>query len=90
MPLSINKSLPATPIAGVNICLQFPSISNLVMNAKLEQLESKLCGKTMAMKSYVKDEIWSFKNKTVQASRNNNSVNIIEGKTALENKIKLL
>ena len=56
MPLSINKSLPATPIAGVNICLQFPSISNLVMNAKLEQLESKLCGKIMAMKSYVKDE----------------------------------
>lgn len=57
MPLSINESLPATPIAGVNICLQFPSISNLVMNAKLEQLESKLCGKIMAMKSYVKDEI---------------------------------
>ena len=41
------------------------------------------------MKSYFIDEVRSFKNETT-ASQNNNSVNNIEGKTTLRNKIKLL
>ena len=41
------------------------------------------------MKSYFIDEVRSFKNETT-ASHNNNSVNNIEGKTTLRNKIKLL
>ena len=88
MPSSMNRSLPATTIAGANLSPHFTSIINSIMNAKVEHLGSKLCSKIKTMKSYFMDKLQSFKNK-ISVSQNNNSISNIKEKTPLENKIKL-
>ena len=57
------------------------------MNANLQALETKLCGKIMAMKSYFMDELWSLKQEApVTKKRDYNQDKI----AALKNRIKLL
>ena len=60
IPPSINRSLPQTPIANVNTTPRLLSII-LLINAKLDSLESKLYGKIIAMKSYFTNELQSLK-----------------------------
>ena len=48
-------------MAGINTVL---TIGNSFQNAKLKSVESKLCGKIIAMKSYFIYELWSLKNET--------------------------
>ena len=57
IPSSLNRSLSATPIVEPNTTPRVLSIGNSSLNAKLEALETKLCGKIMAMKSYFMDEL---------------------------------
>ena len=59
--LSLNRSLSATPIVEPNIIPSVLSIGNSSLNARLEALETKLCGQIMAMKSYFMDELRSLK-----------------------------
>ena len=61
---SINRSLPGTPIAGINTTPHVLTAGNSSLNAKFESLESKLCGEIIAMKSYFIDELRSLKNET--------------------------
>ena len=60
-PPSLNRSLPATQFVEQNTTPRVLSIGNSPLNAKLEALETKLCGKIMAMKSYLMDELRSLK-----------------------------
>ena len=62
-------------------------MENSSLNAKLESLESKLCGEIMAMKSHFMDELRSLKQESpVKIKRDNE----IEEVTTLRNRIKLL
>ena len=61
IPPSLNRSLPATPIVGPNTTPRVFSIGNSFLNDKLEALETKSCGKIIAMKSYFMDELRSLK-----------------------------
>ena len=61
IPPSLNRSLPATPIVEANTTPRVLSIGNSSSNAKLEALETKLCGKIMAVKSYFMDGLRSLK-----------------------------
>ena len=54
---SINRSLPAIPMAGMNTNPRVLTIGNSSLNTKFESLESKLCGEIIAMKSYFLDEL---------------------------------
>ena len=55
MPL--NRSLPATPFVEPNTIPRVLSIGNSSLNANLQALETTLCGRIMAMKSYFMDEL---------------------------------
>ena len=84
---SINRSLPATPLTQSNTTPRILSLENSSLNAKLESLESKLCGKIMAMNSHFMDELRSLKQESpVKIKRDNE----IEEVTTLRNRIKLL
>ena len=61
---SINRSLPSTPMAGINTTTCVLTIGNSSLNAKFECLELKLCGKIIAMDSHFIDEPRSSKNET--------------------------
>ena len=50
---SINRSLPATPMAGINTIHRVLTIGISFLNTKLESLQSKLNVNIMAMKSYL-------------------------------------
>ena len=63
IPPSLNRTLPATSFVEPNTTPPVLSIGNSSLNAKLEALETKLCGKIMAMKSYFMDELRSCGNK---------------------------
>ena len=54
---SITRSLPATPMAEIKTTPRVLTIGNSSLNAKFESLESKLCRKIIAMKSYFTDEL---------------------------------
>ena len=64
IPPSLTRSLPATPFIEPNITPRALAIGNSSSNAKLEALETKLCGKIMVMKSYFMDELRSLKQET--------------------------
>ena len=66
---SINKSLPATPMAGINTTPRVLTTENSSLNAKFKSLESKLHGEIIAIKSYSTDELRSLKNETTIKSR---------------------
>ena len=76
-----------TPIVEPNITSCVLSIGNSSLNAKLEALETKLCRKIIAVKSYFLNELRSLKLKapvTKKLDYNQHET------TALKNKIKLL
>ena len=65
----------------------FLSFGNSSLNVKLDALETKLCGKIMAMKSYFMDELRSLKHAvSVTKKRGYNQ----DEKTVFKNRIKLL
>ena len=65
----------------------FLSIGNSSLNVKFDALETKLCGKIMAMKSYFMDELRSLKHAvSVTKKRGYNQ----DEKTVFKNRIKLL
>ena len=86
---SITRSLPATPMAEIKTTPRVLTIGNSSLNAKFESLESKLCRKIIAMKSYLIDELRSLKNKTTVNKEQDCNINT-EETTTLKNKIKLL
>ena len=86
---SINRSLPATPMVGINATSRALTIGNFSLNAELESPESKLCGKIMATKSNFTDKFPSLKNETTVNIKQDYNINT-EEIAALKNKIKLL
>ena len=86
---SINRSLPATPMAGINTTPRVLTTGNSSLNAKFESLESKLYGEIIAIKSYFTDELRSLKNETTINKEQVCDINT-EETTTLKNKIKLL
>ena len=86
---SINTSLPATPMAGINTTPRVLTKGNSSLNAKFESLESKLHGEIIAIKLYFTDELRSLKNETTINKEQVYNINN-EETTILKNKIKLL
>ena len=86
---SINRSLPATPMVEINTTPRVLTTGNSSLNATFESLESKLCGKIIAMKSYLIDEFQSLKNETNIKKEQDCNINTEEA-TTLKNKMKLL
>ena len=90
--IPMNRTLPPTPSAGSNITPinteRLLSVNSPSLNTKLESLESKLCEKIMAMKSFFIDELQSLKNNKPTFQIRDFSGKI-EEKIAMENKIKL-
>ena len=86
---SINRSLPATPMAEINTTPRVLTTGNSSLNAKFESLELKLYGEIIAIKSYFTDELWSLKNETTINKEQDCDINPEETAT-LKNKIKLL
>ena len=79
--------MPATPIVEPDTTPRAFSMGNSSLNDKLEALETKLCGKIMAMKSYFMNELRSLKQEApVIKNRNYNQDNT----TVLKSRIKLL
>ena len=76
-----------TPIVEPNITSRVLSIGNSSLNAKLEALETKLCRKIIAVKSYFQNELRSLKLKAPVTKKLD--YNQYET-TASKNKIKLL
>ena len=81
------EKFPLTQIATPTL-----STSNSDFNNSLQQLENKLCGKMMAVKSYLMDEIYNLKKQkqnTSKLEKNTEQVNngLVE---ELKTKIKLL
>ena len=87
--ISISKSLLATSMAGINTTPCVLTIGNSSLDPKFESLESKLCGKIIAMKSYFIDGLRSLKNETTINKEQNCNINT-EKTTTLKNKTKLL
>ena len=54
---SINRSLPATQMVGINSTPRTLTVGNSSLNTKFESLELKLGGEIIAMKSYFIDEL---------------------------------
>ena len=79
---SLNRSLPATMIVEPNTTPHVLSIGNSSLNAKLEDLETKLCGEIMAMKSYFMGELLSLKQEALVTKKRDYSQ---EKTTALKN-----
>ena len=80
------QSTPSTVIVELNTTLRVLSIGSSSLNARLEALETKLCEKFMAMKSYFMDELRSLKQEapvTKKWDYNQDETN------ALKNTIKL-
>ena len=86
---SINRSLPATPMAGINTTPRVLTTGNSSLNAKFESLESKLYGEIIAIKSYFTDELRLLKKETTINKEQICDINT-EKITTLKNKIKLL
>ena len=76
-------------MAGINTTPRVLTIRNSSLNAKFEPLESKLCGKIIAMKSYFIDELRSLINEATLNKEQNCNIST-EETTILKNKIKLL
>ena len=81
--------MPASSTAGINATHCVLTIENSSLNANFESLESKLCGKIIAVKTYFIDELCSLKNETTINKEPDCNVNT-EETTTLKNKIKLL
>ena len=79
--------MSATPIVEPNTIPCDFSVDNSSLNDKLEALETKLCGKIMAMKSYFMDELRSLKQ---EAPVTKNQYYNQDDTTALKNRIKVL
>ena len=86
---AINRSLPATPMTGINTTPRVLTIGNSFLNGKFESFEPKLYEKVVAMKSYFIDVLRSLKNETTVNKNQDCNINTKEI-TTLENKIKLL
>ena len=86
---SINRSLPATPMAGINTTPRVLTTGNSSLNAKFESLESKLQREIIAIKSYFTDELRSLKNETTIKEKQDCDINTEETATP-KNKMKLL
>ena len=79
--------MPVNPTVEPNTTPRILFIGNSSLNARLEALETELCGKIMAMKSYFVDELRSLKQEgPVTKEWNCNQ----DETTALKNRIKLL
>ena len=87
IPPSLNRSVPATPIVEPNTTPHVLCIDNSSFNAKLKALETKLCGKIMAIKSYFMDEPRSLKQWVPVTKKQDYNQ---DEATALKNRIKLL
>ena len=87
IPPSLNRSLPATPIVEPSTTPPVLSICNSSLNSQLESLETKLCGKILAIKSYFMDELRSLKQEAPINKKRDYSQ---DETTALKNRIKLL
>ena len=85
----INKSLSATPMAGINTTPRVLTTGNSSLNAKFESLESKLYGEIIAIKSYFTDKLRSLKSETTINKEQDCDINPEETATP-KNKIKLL
>ena len=79
--------MPATPIAEPNTIPHVLSIGNYSLNAKLEALETKFCGKIMPMKPYFMHELRSLKQEAPLTKKRDYNQ---DETTALKNRIKLL
>ena len=86
---SINRTFPATLMAGINTAPRVLNIGNSSLNAKFEYLESEQCGEIIEMKLYFIDELRSLKDETTINKKLGCNINI-EETTTLKNKIKLL
>ena len=84
---SLNRSLPATPFVEPNITPRVLPIGNSSLNSKLGALETKICGKVMAMKSYFMDELQTLKQEAPVTKKRDYDQ---DEKTALKNSVKLL
>ena len=82
-PFSVNTPIPARKINTEKDTLCCPQPINLV-NSQLTQLENKLCGKIMAMKSYFMDELHSIRAEIV------NCKNKIKDPTSVDVKVSEL
>ena len=86
---SINRTFPATLMAGINTAPRVLNIGNSSLNAKFEYLESEQCGEIIEMKLYFIDELRSLKDETTINKKLGCNINI-EETTTLKNKITLL
>ena len=73
----------------IKTTLRVLTIGNSSLNAKFESLESELCRKIIATKSYFIGELRSLKNETTINKEQDCNINT-EETTTLKNKIKLL
>ena len=73
----------------INTTPRVLTTGNSSLNATFESLESKLCGKIIAMKSYLIDEFQSLKNETNIKKVQDCNINTEEA-TTLKNQMKLL
>ena len=73
-------------MVAINTTPRLLTIGNSSLNTKCESLESKLCGKIMAMKSYFIDDLRSLKNETTINKEQDCNINT-EETTSLKNKI---
>ena len=83
---SLIRSLPETPIVEPNTTPSVLSIGISSLNARLEGLETKLCGEIVAIKSYFMDELRSLKQEALVTKKRDYNQ---DETSALKNRIKL-
>ena len=65
-------------MAGINTTPGIFTIGNSSLNTKFESLESKLCGKILAMKLYIIDELPPLKNEASINKKQDRNINTEE------------
>ena len=83
---SLIRSLPETPIVEPNTTPSVLSIGISSLNARLEGLETKLCGEIVAIKSYFMDELRSLKQEALVTKKRDYNQ---DETSALKNRVKL-
>ena len=83
---SLIRSLSETPIVEPNTTPSVLSIGISSLNARLEGLETKLCGEIVAIKSYFMDELRSLKQEALVTKKRDYNQ---DETSALKNRVKL-
>ena len=73
VPHTMTPSLNLKKLSVTQVAMPTLSTSSSDFNTSLQQLENKLCGKMMSIKSYLMDEIYSLK-KQKQISQNSSKL----------------